>query len=110
MKINLVQKKRKVHIYSSINIITVALFFSPATPVFVRQLSSPLSPATPVFVRQLSTPVSSRKTKFSPLVQQFLDSTMDTASIYSAPSMLSLHSIVDGGSSRPESERGEVYT
>ncbi len=33
----------------------------------------------------------------------------DTASFYSAPSMLSLHSAIDADSSRHESEKNEVW-
>ena len=62
----------------------------------------------PVFTRQISTPASPRKTKFADHAQHFPNSTSDAVSIYSSPSMLSLHSVMDGGSSRMESEKGRV--
>ena len=67
-----------------------------------------LSSGASVYGRHLISPASSRKTKFSPFVENLHTSQADTASIYSIPSMLSLHSLVDGGSSRLESERGTV--
>lgn len=62
----------------------------------------------PVHTQQLSSPTSPQRIKFVSHVDQVLSSVAETQSIYSAASMLSLHSIMDGGGSRMDSEKGEV--
>ena len=57
---------------------------------------------TPVYTRHIS---SSRKTAQT---EHTYSLTADTASIFTSHSMLSLHSVMDGGSSRMESEKGGV--